>query len=87
MANPLTGRKLRCRMHGGASTGPRTLEGKLRIAEARRRSGHMTSPSRWLLKIGLSTVRTKEDARRLIRMKNNRQAYVRRKYQDYTIKL
>lgn len=27
----------RCRRHGGASTGPRTLEGKARIAEANRR--------------------------------------------------
>ena len=27
----------RCRIHGGRSTGPRTLEGKRRIAEANRR--------------------------------------------------
>lgn len=27
----------RCKLHGGKSTGPRTLEGKRRIAEANRR--------------------------------------------------
>src|SRR5215207_4274916 len=29
--------KLRCRFHGGLSTGPRTAAGKARIAEAQRR--------------------------------------------------
>src|SRR5215813_6348926 len=29
--------KARCRFHGGLSTGPRTAEGKARIAEAQRR--------------------------------------------------
>jgi hypothetical protein len=28
---------MRCRLHGGASTGPRTSEGRQRIAEAQRR--------------------------------------------------
>lgn len=35
-AKPLPG-KSRCKFHGGASTGPRTPEGKARIAEAQRR--------------------------------------------------
>lgn len=35
-AKPMPG-KTRCRFHGGASTGPRTEEGKARIAEAQRR--------------------------------------------------
>lgn len=29
----------RCRMHGGKSTGPRTMEGRERIARARRKHG------------------------------------------------
>ena len=29
--------KARCRFHGGLSTGPRTAEGRARIAEAQRR--------------------------------------------------
>ena len=35
---PLRGKK-RCRLHGGLSTGPRTAEGKARIAEAHLRHG------------------------------------------------
>lgn len=30
----------RCRMHGGLSTGPRTLEGRRRIGEAARQRAH-----------------------------------------------
>jgi len=33
----------RCRMHGGAATGPRTTEGRQRIAKARARSGMYTA--------------------------------------------
>ncbi len=32
---PLKGKR-RCRLHGGLSTGPRTMEGRARIAEAQR---------------------------------------------------
>ena len=32
----------RCRVHGGASTGPRTKEGRARIAEANLRHGRYT---------------------------------------------
>jgi hypothetical protein len=32
---PLMGKR-RCRLHGGRSTGPRTIEGRARIAEAQR---------------------------------------------------
>ena len=35
---PLTG-KARCRLHGGLSTGPKTPEGKARIAAAQRKHG------------------------------------------------
>ena len=31
---PALKRKRRCRLHGGASTGPKTVEGKARIAKA-----------------------------------------------------
>jgi hypothetical protein len=46
--------KRRCRFHGGLSTGPRTAEGKARIAEAQRRrwarsSTKRGSPSSWFL--------------------------------------
>ena len=33
----------RCRMHGGRSTGPRTAEGKARIAAAAFKHGHYTA--------------------------------------------
>ena len=33
---PVPGKK-RCRLHGGLSTGPKTEEGRLRIAEAQRK--------------------------------------------------
>ena len=32
--NPRTGKRLRCRLHGGLSTGPRSTEGKARVAAA-----------------------------------------------------
>jgi len=35
-SSPVTGRT-RCRMHGGASTGPRAAEGKKRVGDATRR--------------------------------------------------
>ena len=35
---PLKGKK-RCRLHGGLSIGPKTLEGKVRIAQAHYRHG------------------------------------------------
>jgi transcriptional regulator with XRE-family HTH domain len=37
--------KKRCKFHGGKSTGPRTAEGKARIAEAQRRRWHKHSPT------------------------------------------
>jgi hypothetical protein len=35
---PMTGRK-RCRLHGGCATGPKTPEGRARIAQARTKHG------------------------------------------------
>ena len=81
MRNPQTGHKIRCRMHGGLSTGPKTKEGKLRIAEGRKNSRHHTSPDRWLFSIFPNR------AYFLLRMKNNKQAYLRRTLEDCSIKL
>jgi hypothetical protein len=38
--------KLRCRMHGGASTGPRTADGLQRLRDARTVHGHYAAPRR-----------------------------------------
>jgi hypothetical protein len=37
--------KVRCRLHGGLSTGPKTTEGKARTAEAQRKRWHKPNPS------------------------------------------
>jgi hypothetical protein len=37
--NPQTGRRTRCRLHGGLCTGPRTPEGKARVAAAQFKHG------------------------------------------------
>jgi hypothetical protein len=42
MMNPHIGKRLRCRFHGGASTGPRTPEGRARIAAAQFKHGRRT---------------------------------------------
>jgi hypothetical protein len=34
--NPHTGRRTRCRFHGGLTTGPKTAEGKKRVGDASR---------------------------------------------------
>jgi hypothetical protein len=39
MRNPKTGKYSRCRMHGGASTGPKTKEGLERCRQARWKHG------------------------------------------------
>lgn len=42
---PIRGRR-RCRMHGGRSTGPRTAEGRARIAAANTTHGERTKAAR-----------------------------------------
>ena len=37
-------KRWRCRLHGGLSTGPKTVEGRARIAEAQRRRWASTPP-------------------------------------------
>jgi hypothetical protein len=43
MRNRKTGEYTRCRMHGGASTGPRTAEGLERCRQARWKDGHRSA--------------------------------------------
>lgn len=46
MVNPRTGKRLRCRLHGGASSGPRTPEGRERCAQANYRHGRCTKQAK-----------------------------------------
>ena len=41
--NPVVTGRNRCRMHGGASTGPRTAEGKARVAAANTKHGRRSA--------------------------------------------
>jgi hypothetical protein len=43
---PASKGKTKCRFHGGASTGPKTLEGRQRCAEARTKTGTETRKAR-----------------------------------------
>lgn len=43
MRNPKTGRCIRCRVHGGASTGPRTSEGLERCRQAAWKHGRRSA--------------------------------------------
>ena len=60
--NPQTGRRTRCRLHGGFCTGPRTPEGKSRVAAAQFKHGRYTKAakeSRRLLRAKLLKLRLK----------------------------
>lgn len=46
MVNPQTGRRLRCKFHGGASTGPRTSEGRARVTAASFKHGRFTNAAK-----------------------------------------
>ena len=41
--NPVIGGRTRCKLHGGLSTGPRTPEGKARVAAAHTKHGRRSS--------------------------------------------
>jgi hypothetical protein len=51
----------RCRMHGGASTGPRTVEGLARMRVAKTKHGHYTAEAvafrRWVTEMLRATRR------------------------------
>jgi hypothetical protein len=55
----------RCRMHGGASTGPRTAEGLERIRKARTKHGRRTAEMEQLRKLVVSLRR---EARQLVEL-------------------
>jgi hypothetical protein len=53
----------RCRMHGGASTGPRTPEGLQRIVRARTKHGSYSAENR---QVAAMIRRLKTEAKRLL---------------------
>jgi hypothetical protein len=55
----------RCRMHGGASTGPRTAEGLERIRKARTTHGQRTAENRQVAKMIRAL---KAEAKRLVEL-------------------
>jgi hypothetical protein len=60
--NPHTGHLKRCRLHGGLSSGPKTMEGRARIAAANWRHGRRTKAAkeaRRLLREKLAALRAK----------------------------
>lgn len=48
---PAMANKVRCRLHGGLSTGPRTFEGRERIREANTKDGRYSAESRQFAKL------------------------------------
>ena len=50
-----------CRTHGGASTGPKTPEGRQRCAEARTKTGTETRKARTERALAMRRLRTLED--------------------------
>src|SRR4051812_27330078 len=44
--NPKTGKRSRCRLHGGLSSGPKTPEGKSRISSLHFRHGRFSNAAR-----------------------------------------
>ena len=50
-----------CRKHGGASTGPKTSEGRQRCAEARTKTGTETRKARTERALSMRRLRTLED--------------------------
>ena len=55
----------RCRMHGGASTGPRTPEGLQRLVKARTKHGGYSAESR---QVGAMIRDLKAEAKRLVEL-------------------
>jgi hypothetical protein len=60
--NPQTGKRTRCRLHGAYCTGPRSQEGKARVAAAQLKHGRYTKvakEARRLIRIKLAKLRQK----------------------------
>jgi hypothetical protein len=64
MVNPQTGRRIRCRMHGGCCTGPRTPEGRARSAAANLRHGRYTQDAMAQREALQNKIRNLKDAKK-----------------------
>jgi hypothetical protein len=63
---PAIKNKTKCQMHGGKSTGPRTPEGRARIAAAHLVHGHETRQARAERRVELSRLAVLESMGRLL---------------------
>ena len=67
-AAPASKGKTKCRFHGGASTGPRTEQGRQRCAEAKTIHGFETRQARTERALGMRRLRELEDLGHLLRI-------------------
>ena len=67
-AAPASKGKTKCRFHGGASTGPRTEQGRQRCAEAKTIHGFETREARTERALGMRRLRELEDLGHLLRI-------------------
>ena len=65
-AAPASKGKTKCRFHGGASTGPRTEQGRQRCAEAKTIYGFETREARTERALGMRRLRELEDLGHLL---------------------
>ena len=65
-AAPASQGKTKCRFHGGASTGPRTPEGRRRCAAAKTTHGFETREARTERALGMRRLRELEDLGHLL---------------------
>ena len=65
-AAPASKGKTKCRFHGGASTGPRTEQGRQRCAEAKTIHGFETREARTERALGMRRLRELEDLGHLL---------------------
>jgi len=65
-AAPASKGKTKCRFHGGASTGPRTQEGRQRCAAARHKGANESRKERTERALGMRRLRELEDLGHLL---------------------
>ena len=65
-AAPASKGKTKCRFHGGASTGPKTVQGRQRCAAAKTIHGFETRKARTERALGMRRLRELEDLGRLL---------------------
>lgn len=63
---PAATNKTKCRFHGGASTGPKTDQGRQRCAEVNARHGRETRKARALRTLAVTLLRDLEDVGRIV---------------------